>query len=71
MPTMTDVHPSVSALPAPLGGTLVRRVWQPGLDFDPVDGSRFVRLSFAVSTAEVEEACRRMAPWFETYARLP
>lgn len=37
MPTMTDVHPSVSALPAPLGGTLVRRVWQPGRDFDPAE----------------------------------
>ena len=40
----------------------------PGVDFDPVDGSRFMRLSFAVSTAEVEEACRRMAPWFERQA---
>ena len=43
----------------------------PGVDFDPVDGSRFMRLSFAVSTAEIEEACRRMAPWFENYVRLP
>ena len=37
----------------------------PGLDFDPVDGRRFMRFSFAVSTAEVEEALRRMTPWFE------
>ncbi len=36
----------------------------PGLDFDPVDGRRFLRLSFAVSTAEVEEAIARMRPWF-------
>lgn len=43
----------------------------PGVDFDPLDGSRFLRLSFAVSTPEVEEACRRMAPWFENYTRLP
>lgn len=43
----------------------------PGVDFDPVDGSRFMRLSFAVSTAEVEEACSRMARWFENYARVP
>lgn len=42
----------------------------PGVDFDPVDGSRFMRLSFAVSTDEIEEACRRMAPWFEAYARV-
>jgi len=43
----------------------------PGVDFDPVDGSRFLRLSFAVSTEEIEEACRRMAPWFANYVRLP
>jgi aspartate/methionine/tyrosine aminotransferase len=36
----------------------------PGIDFDPVDGHRFVRFSFAVSTAEVEEAIRRLIPWF-------
>lgn len=36
----------------------------PGVDFDPVDGNRYMRLSFAVSTAEVEEALRRMEPWF-------
>jgi aspartate/methionine/tyrosine aminotransferase len=37
----------------------------PGIDFDPVDGHRFIRLSFAVSTPEVEEAIRRLKPWFE------
>mgnify|MGYP003663241372 FL=1 len=36
----------------------------PGVDFDPVDGSHFIRISFAVSTAEVEEALKRMVPWF-------
>jgi aspartate/methionine/tyrosine aminotransferase len=36
----------------------------PGVDFDPVDGRRFIRLSFAVSTPEIEEALRRLAPWF-------
>ena len=35
----------------------------PGLDFDPVNGHRFMRFSFAVSTAEVEEALRRVGPW--------
>lgn len=35
-----------------------------GVDFDPVDGRRFMRISFAVSTPEVEEALRRMTPWF-------
>jgi aspartate/methionine/tyrosine aminotransferase len=41
----------------------------PGLDFDPVDGHRFMRFSFAVSTAEVEEAITRMAPWFAAQPR--
>jgi aspartate/methionine/tyrosine aminotransferase len=36
----------------------------PGVDFDPVDGNRFIRFSFAVSTPEVEEALRRLKPWF-------
>jgi len=36
----------------------------PGIDFDPVEGHRFMRFSFAVSTAEVEEALRRLVPWF-------
>ncbi len=36
----------------------------PGIDFDPVEGHRFIRLSFAVSTPQVEEAIRRLAPWF-------
>lgn len=37
----------------------------PGIDFDPVDGKRFIRMSFAVSTPEIEEAIRRLVPWFE------
>jgi aspartate/methionine/tyrosine aminotransferase len=37
----------------------------PGIDFDPADGHRFMRFSFAVSTPEVEEALRRLTPWFE------
>ena len=37
----------------------------PGIDFDPVEGHRHLRMSFAVSTAEVEEAIERMVPWFE------
>ena len=36
----------------------------PGIDFDPVHGHRFMRFSFAVSTPLVEEAIRRMKPWF-------
>jgi aspartate/methionine/tyrosine aminotransferase len=37
----------------------------PGIDFDPVDGHRFIRLSFAVSTAQVREAIARLTPWFQ------
>jgi aspartate/methionine/tyrosine aminotransferase len=36
----------------------------PGVDFDPVEGHRFMRFSFAVSTPEIEEALRRIEPWF-------
>lgn len=36
----------------------------PGIDFDPVDGRHFFRMSFAVSTAEIAEAVRRLQPWF-------
>lgn len=36
----------------------------PGHDFDPRNGNRFMRFSFAVSTPEVREALARLAPWF-------
>ena len=36
----------------------------PGVDFDPVDGHSHLRLSFAVSTPQIEDAMARMAPWF-------
>jgi len=36
----------------------------PGIDFDPVLGHRFVRISFAVATPLVETAIARMIPWF-------
>lgn len=42
----------------------------PGIDFDPVDGHRFMRLSFAVSTDLVEEALRRIAPWFAAQGEM-
>jgi len=35
----------------------------PGLDFDPVDGHRSVRLSFAGSTDDVREALDRIGGW--------
>jgi aspartate/methionine/tyrosine aminotransferase len=36
----------------------------PGVDFDPVDGRHFFRMSFAVSTPQIQEAIARMTPWF-------
>jgi len=36
----------------------------PGVDFDPVNGHRFIRFSFAVATHLIEEAIARMIPWF-------
>jgi aspartate/methionine/tyrosine aminotransferase len=35
----------------------------PGLDFDPVDGGSWVRVSFAGTSKEVAEAARRLANW--------
>jgi hypothetical protein len=35
------------------------------VDFDPVDGGRFMRFSFALSTPEIEEALARLEPWFK------
>jgi aspartate/methionine/tyrosine aminotransferase len=43
----------------------------PGIDFDPVQGNRFVRFSFAVSTALVEEALARLEPWFAAQEAIP
>jgi aspartate/methionine/tyrosine aminotransferase len=36
----------------------------PGVDFDPIDGQYFIRLSFAVASSEVADAIARMEPWF-------
>lgn len=41
----------------------------PGIDFDPVEGRHFMRISFAVSTPLVEEAIRRIGPWFASRNR--
>lgn len=35
----------------------------PGVDFDPVDGHRFIRMSFALATAELQAALTRMTDW--------
>jgi aspartate/methionine/tyrosine aminotransferase len=40
-----------------------------GVDFDPVDGRFFMRMSFAVATHEVEDALVRMERWFADQAR--
>ncbi|MGH3435012.1 MAG: pyridoxal phosphate-dependent aminotransferase [Sciscionella sp.] len=35
----------------------------PGVDFDPVDGHQFVRMSFAGTADDVHEAVRRLGEW--------
>jgi aspartate/methionine/tyrosine aminotransferase len=35
----------------------------PGVDFDPVDGGRFIRLSFAGATEDITETLERLADW--------
>jgi aspartate/methionine/tyrosine aminotransferase len=35
----------------------------PGLDFDPVDGHRFIRFSFAGATEDITEALERLGGW--------
>lgn len=37
----------------------------PGIDFDPQDGQRHIRFSFAVATTQIEDAIARMIPWFK------
>jgi aspartate/methionine/tyrosine aminotransferase len=41
----------------------------PGIDFDPVDGHRHIRFSFAVSTDRIEDAIARLIPWFSEQGR--
>jgi aspartate/methionine/tyrosine aminotransferase len=40
----------------------------PGIDFDPIDGHRHLRFSFAVSNPQVIEAVARMERWFGALA---
>lgn len=37
----------------------------PGMDFDPLEGNRALRLSYAGSEAEIREAVRRMGEWLK------
>jgi len=42
----------------------------PGIDFDPQHGHRYVRFSFAVSTAEIETALELLQAWLPGYRDL-
>jgi aspartate/methionine/tyrosine aminotransferase len=35
----------------------------PGVDFDPIEGARFVRLGYAGATADIAEAVARLTSW--------
>ncbi|WP_116711048.1 pyridoxal phosphate-dependent aminotransferase [Actinomycetospora cinnamomea] len=41
----------------------------PGVDFDPVDGHTWIRLSFAGATADIREALDRLERWLPTVGR--
>jgi aspartate/methionine/tyrosine aminotransferase len=36
-----------------------------GIDFDVTQGDKFVRLSFAGPTSDIDEALRRIGPWLQ------
>lgn len=40
----------------------------PGIDFDPIDGHKFVRFSYPQSTEQVEAALGRLEAWLKTRA---
>jgi aspartate/methionine/tyrosine aminotransferase len=40
----------------------------PGRDFDPIHGDSWMRFSFAGSTEDIDEACRRLAAWLPNQA---
>ena len=42
-----------------------------GHDFDPVDGHKTVRFSYAGSTADMEEALERIAGWLRLRLQRP
>ena len=35
----------------------------PGVDFDPIDGRKYVRISFCVSLETIRAACDRLRQW--------
>ncbi|AXH01038.1 sulfate adenylyltransferase (plasmid) [Deinococcus wulumuqiensis] len=52
---MTTLQTAPATLPAPLGGTLVRRIWRPGQDFDPAELAGLPRLELpAQNVADLE-----------------
>lgn len=42
----------------------------PGVDFDPIEGHRFMRMSLAIGTPELDEAFDRLAEFLNTQERL-
>lgn len=52
---MTTLQTAPATLPTPLGGTLVRRIWRPGQDFDPAELAGLPRLEVSEgSLADLE-----------------
>ena len=44
-------------------------VTAPGVDFETADGRRFLRFSFCMDASVVDEAIRRLEPWFRSLNR--
>jgi aspartate/methionine/tyrosine aminotransferase len=36
-----------------------------GIDFDTTQGNKFIRVSFAGPTSDIEEGLRRIGPWLQ------
>jgi aspartate/methionine/tyrosine aminotransferase len=43
----------------------------PGVDFDPVDGGKFVRMSYAGATEDMHTAMTRLGAWLRTRPGTP
>ncbi len=61
-PTCRNLPPTVLPLPAKCWRKPMSRP-PPGIDFDPVHGRAFIRLSYARSAAEMHEAVARITRW--------
>lgn len=61
-----SLEPTADRRPAaPAGRAEIGVAITPGIDFDPVRGNRFVRLSYAGPHAAMREAASRIKSWLK------